>query len=733
MNNYFDAEIFKPFDKESLQYRTLAAYIKFHKEDADRLSLLYKDRMTSQGNPLFKALSKDMKNLVGNSKKVSNQTLWRLFFENDYFPTPSKVKDIEDYIKVVDRVIIIRKLKANILKKFSEIHPNEEFSLSSKDPDTKFTAQLVRDVKKFYKGGNISGSLDKDIPKLFLVGNKEHEVPQETIDDLTGFIKVETGDKNSKTPKNFFLINLIKQNFQFIIGGLVVILLGVFIFIDGNKNFKPPKISNSSEPLFDEYDMRYRIMIIPFDEECEYQGSMKDIGKVIELRLEQLNKKDSLNIHVRYVPEFVVKKEKKDSSWEGFFKRIARVNNADQLIYGAIREENCTNSGLDEICINYVFSGQQKWVNKLGKTGYNFQPASRGDLTQGKLQGDIDFHIYMNAFFSLDINKYDKKLSYINKIIDSMDISQKNELLARFERMSLLKMDQYSTTGTQKDAKFILRNEFNEEVSLYMKIQAKFQLNDSTVKNDLDDFVKSEPDLWFAYLSRGHYYGRTEDSLRFKDYNKAIGLAENNDQIFSIYYTIAAWYHDRNYLGKSIEWSTRALNIEDDGNLRLWRAIGYYSLGSYKSALTDIDCALWFNSNDLRTLMWAARAHFMNGNWKYSRDLYSKIINLDPTIIGYFNVIFDLIQSGEDKQALKFIDEAFQKFEKIDPFIKMTFIYGKYICNKRLGNFEISTKNSLKFYAYPIKYRDSLLDMLYYKKYTFQNSSFLDKTLQYSR
>ncbi|MDC9723431.1 MAG: hypothetical protein PSN34_11775, partial [Urechidicola sp.] len=269
-----------------------------------------------------------------------------------------------------------------------------------------------------------------------------------------------------------------------------LIIIGVLYFLYPktftNEEPEPDKITelNSMEyitPLFDKNDKRYKLMIIPFNQECNYKGALNDIGKVIEMRLEDLSKKDSLNLNVRYIDTLTPNKSKTDSTWAGYFERIMKENYANQIIYGATRENNCTSSSFNEICINYIIDIDRSLKHKSENTNYKFYSTSREAITQGKLQENIDFVIYMNAIYSLDIENISKGLKYVNKIIDSLDVSQNNLLKAYYERMRLNSYNNFFSDIVRADAEFIIKNDSAKTLPIDSRIDVKIKLGDSSV------------------------------------------------------------------------------------------------------------------------------------------------------------------------------------------------------------------------------------------------------------
>ena len=523
-----------------------------------------------------------------------------------------------------------------------------------------------------------------------------------------------------KTLFNQFKQFVSKNKLVFSICVALVLCVITFLVVYPFSEEKVPVISEPvSEAVFDNQDERFKIMILPFDDECEYEGTMNNIGKVIELRLEELNFQDTLNLNVRYIPDFIIKKEKKDSSWNAYYKRIAEINNADQLIYGATREDNCSGTGLDEICINYVFSSD--FYNRergLEKTQYRFQPTTREAITKGKLQGDINFIVYMNALYSQQERDFKKSMNYINRILNSPDISHKNLLFAKAERMNLIGLNFDPSSLASEDARFILKNDTLGVMPYFIKIHAKNQLQDTTVIQDINKYIESEPDFYYPYFLRGFYYGLREDTLRLNDFHKSIGMVKEQEKLIPIYQTIAGWYSDRFQWGESIEWHIRALNISENHRSRESIGICLYYIEAYEQSEYELECALSLKDDDLKTLLWTARLNLINGDIQTAIDLYRKSISNNSELATYLTTILDLISKNNYEYIIEFIKDAETLF-KDDPYALYALSYCQYI-------YEVAKDNSIEaeiignaLLEYPDDYENWLFELLFSLGFSF--------------
>lgn len=748
MKNYFDADIFRSFGETTLQHKTLLAYIEYYRENSDKLNLIYKAKMTPQGNPLFKAISKNIGTIMGEKNKVGNQSLWKLFYQKNYSLSQSKTKDLENYINAINEVIKIRKLKEEIYQIFYILHKGDKYFQLAKNPNPAFTAVLVSDIRSSLNQHEINENLGKEISKLFLNEDQDHEISQEVINILFDFVQSFLSKKHKNSQKDFIkgeivesvypipssIIELGKQNDIDITKKLtnkkykrllvIILILGVVVyFIFENISGDEPQslVTTDWTPLFEACDDRFRIMIVPFNQECKFEGSMADIGKVIEIRLEHLSKIDSLNLNVRYLPNFTASKERIDSSWIQYYKRIADQNNADQLIYGATREDNCTSSGRDEICINFVYPNSSTYVNLISENNsYAFNSASREEIAEGGLQGDIDFIIYMNAINSIGLENPNKALRYANYIIDSLKTSNSNLMTAYWQRMLLQGGNNFLFDPLwMRDAKMILENKHNSEIPLHIKIDAKISLNDKSVEKDLDEYVSKHPSSWHAYYLRAFYFGLYEDSLRFSDFNMAIKYANNKSQLISIYQTIAGWYSDRFDWGSSIEWHTQAINTFDNYTSRLARGICYYYLDVSHLAIQDFNKAKNFNTGSYNPNLWLGRTFLSINEFDKGMEYYENALaktDIDLQII--FTVIYDLMQFKKYETVLHYT-ECVLNIEKLESKTIFNAKYIEFLCFQSLKN-PLQVKNlNEQLIKFPFDYEADLLNHISTIGYSF--------------
>lgn len=681
MIDYYELKIFKSYKEDSLQYKILSAYLKYFDGNKDKLNLLLKDKMSAKGNPLFIQISKNMENLVGEDNKVSNQTLWKFFYQKDYSPSATKIKDIENYIQTVKKVLEIRKLKVGVITKFSEIHKDDQYSKLHQNPNTSFIVQLVKDLQVAVKEKKIINSLNSDIPKLFLENYKEHEISQNTIKIITDFLVVNSEEeiKDEKFEND-------KEWYYGITRVFDIIILLLFLFFI---NYNSTNSVNEDEVILsfeeqqkiepdcvfenDSTDV-YKILIVPF--ESRYSIGGIGIGEVIEERLDKLNNVDNLNISVHYCYDFIYDKNSGDGNEQEYYTRVMNMYNADHIIYGSTRNmvaEEFTN--LTELRVNYCTKASNRLTEYTQYDDHEeYDYVSLSELSDGALLGNIEYVIYMNIAVALfNEMKYENALWYLNSI---SDVGEGHFDYTRLKAWVYANMKNY--------AKALLSAE------------------------DLLNMDLAPIDVAFSYSLRGKIKMQLGDYTSLEDFKKSLSINPNNSDTYdkiSKYH----WYINRDYK-RAISNINLAINVaENDYYKALWyhnKSIIEYQNGLYSESLESINIAIELNNNQ--------------EHYQVDRAIKLLALNRDLEAIGAMHEYIRL-KGGEDifsslnlariymkmnnpDTALKYYDKVLfvdpcQK-EALDA--KLYYLYQ----NKNYNLIKVLTDNCLKLNSkiYPVLY-----------------------------
>jgi tetratricopeptide (TPR) repeat protein len=316
-----------------------------------------------------------------------------------------------------------------------------------------------------------------------------------------------------------------------------------------------------AKPFFDSLDTRFKILILPFDKECEYMGLNYDIGKVISKRLENIAEKDTVNLTTHYFDNLYNLSNLKDKEADS----LRKYHNADLIIYGVYSFKQCEVNS-DKICINYQVD-TAKWnftKNDYQMRKSNYQMVSLlglESLRGGVAQEPIDYIIYKVAAYSAW-----SKLQY-NRMI-----------------YLLKKIKNYNETP---NFLCLIGIGYKELKNYYL---AEYWLKKS-LKIDTSIFS-----TWFylgnCYLDQGKY----QQSITFLQKSLSSQLEYGDKEI--VYNSLGLAYA---YLGndvKALEFYEKGLEISPTSSIIL-RNIGlvYSRNGDHQNSILFFNRALKLNSN----------------------------------------------------------------------------------------------------------------------------------------
>ncbi len=201
-----------------------------------------------------------------------------------------------------------------------------------------------------------------------------------------------------------------------LIGIIVLLWIGALI----NYSQQP----GLPEPVFSQYDQGFKVLILPFHKECEYENKQYDIGQVIQKRLQERNIKESINLQVHYLTDSIdfnnFTAEKADS--------IRKYHAANMIVYGFYSYSQCEGNTSDKICYNYISDYKEENVReKWAHTEYRMQDfKGLDDIRKGTGQENIDYVIYYITGVSLSLKR---------EFIEALNKFQKIKFDANDERM----------------------------------------------------------------------------------------------------------------------------------------------------------------------------------------------------------------------------------------------------------------------------------------------------------
>jgi tetratricopeptide (TPR) repeat protein len=389
-----------------------------------------------------------------------------------------------------------------------------------------------------------------------------------------------------------------------------------------NAQIVPSVSTKVTRPIFSARDRRFKVLIMPFEKFCEYDGGSYDIGRVIHKRLISLSNEDSLDMQVEYLNDssFLSKldAELADS--------VMKHYGADQIIYGFYSLKQCEAGDSAKICFNYRMD-PKKWSVDLNDSKSNYKIASFGgieSLYKGTGQEDIDFIIYSIAGIS-ELYKH----NYLTAIKRFKKIPhfQENESITLNIAVCYNALHDYKNSSIFIEQTLKLQP-CNTE-ALWGKSYILFrQRKYSAIEKVCSESLKCSPlnSKTWAGLAACHF-AQNKYQEGFREIAKSISIDSNTGQAW---YTLGNYYYQRKSFDSAKMMFKRATIIESNA------AIYWHELGvafSQLDSLTDaIQCAL--KAHDLEpnyelSLFLLGKLCFQSGDYQSSKQYYEQGLAID--------------------------------------------------------------------------------------------------------
>lgn len=476
-------------------------------------------------------------------------------------------------------------------------------------------------------------------------------------------------------------------------GFFTVVGLCVALFLFGI--IKNPFKSTS---VFDADDDRYKILVLPFKQECQYDGSLKNVGYVIEKRLVDLSEKDSLNLNVRYLPDFKINRLEQDSTWTLYYNRIMKENGANHIIYGSTREENCSSSNSDEVCINFLVSNISNPINSPVANLYSpFQKASIPEISEGKLQGNIDMIIYMQAISSIELKDPYKALYYLDKILDGSLQNNDEEVLFRLMKVQIL-LKLQENEGVKNECAKILKLNINVPEAMSIISACTIALQDLTLDEFISSLSDKQKDDFYIQLLIAIY----TVPIDIDDAKASMQNILDNCSDLTLKTTLVSSFikelNNNHYYEEAIYFASLLLKENPrDFSLLMDRGIAYLSIDSdLEKPEADFKNALKIYPNSSNAHLRLASVFLFKGNRNNFRYYFKKALEYDPNNPYLYSFMIDATyKAGAYYDMFDISDEAIKKYPIKWDFEFTALIYRTF-ANKNLNKLEEYKKDSLK-------------------------------------
>lgn len=183
-------------------------------------------------------------------------------------------------------------------------------------------------------------------------------------------------------------------------------------------NSRGTAVSQQKKSIFSTNNPGFKVLILPFQEECELENKKYDIGQVIQKRLEDLSRKDAIHLQVHYLTDSIDFR----NFTGGKADSIRKYHQADMIVYGSYSYSQCEGSTKDKICYNYIADYQNESLAAMrAQTEYKMQDfTGLDDIRKGTGQEHIDYVIYyiggvslvLKSEFSDALKKFQKIKNY---------------------------------------------------------------------------------------------------------------------------------------------------------------------------------------------------------------------------------------------------------------------------------------------------------------------------------
>jgi len=390
-----------------------------------------------------------------------------------------------------------------------------------------------------------------------------------------------------------------------------------------SKEAVPVNNNNASVPYFEVADKKFKILILPFKKECEYNGALLDIGNVLNRRFEALGIYDSLNLYSKYVENIPMTS---DGS-KKYYDSVLFANNADMIIYGFYSVKDCESDGLTKICFNYqtIVAGWSG-IENAENTEYKMFPIKGMDLLrEGSGQESIDYIIYfMSAFSMLKEKKPLSAIERFKKIKNYKSyfqtLSYIGDTYCRIKKFNLA-LEYYHIANEIRDKNPRI---YNNIATCYMELG----LYDS-VEKYIKEAVRLAPEYYtYTHNYIGFYFKTKQfgkateltNSYLFRYPNEGLAIHD----LGSIYMETKNYALANSYFFKEISISGRSEN-----NL-FWLAESYNKMLNYKDAISAYMELLSINPKNQFALTNLGGIYQDMGNYILSIEYYNRSLSIKP-------------------------------------------------------------------------------------------------------
>ena len=358
-------------------------------------------------------------------------------------------------------------------------------------------------------------------------------------------------------------------------------------------------------------DKANKIIIYPFGENCTYGKVPMDVGQALEMGINNLKVLDSLDINV----EFLANHRPAQTSSREYYDSVRIKEKANVIVYGFTRNSECSASGSDEICINYLSNLTEQL--KIGVTQddvlVDFQPFNTQMLDSGIYREKIDLLILWNTILTLGNSNTSKSIKYIDKMIAKCSVENKAVLIRLKLYFSLYSKRYSSCIKVSNQLLSIYPKSMHSEILPVKMISFMHLGNQDSARAVGLALVKNSKESFQIYniLSMLKLNKSDDKDEFYNDIQKLQKLASTQSEKFEVSQKLSQYYIITGQFNKAFILCDSLIN-KGKSNVIIYeiRAICYEAFGNFDFARNDFKESLELKPHQLFTKVRYAYSQF---------------------------------------------------------------------------------------------------------------------------
>jgi|GEM_PF-4740481 len=488
-------------------------------------------------------------------------------------------------------------------------------------------------------------------------------------------------------------LNVIKFSNRVLLGfaGAFLMLWGGAIY----NRFQPPPmplhapvaaLPKPATPLFTPTDGRFKVLILPWEQDCEYEGKKYNIGRLIQKRFDNMSRSTGNRIYARYLDPVDIK-----NLSPAMADSLMRYHHADQVLYGAYSFRECEGGTSDKISFNYITNFTDWHLAEIyARTEYKMHDMEGlEDIRKGAETAEMDYILNWVAAIA-NMKQYNFAAAVQN--LRSIKGFETNESVL-FQLSSCYHFMKDYTNARIYMEKVLQVNPGHIEAMIHLGTTFLNENNPREAKQYFEKVLAYCPNevgaltnLGLAYsklkdtLTANVYYGRAMSRLRTDNETDLTLLATihrymGNYEKAKVFYETALRYHDAHAdswtslasvclqlkdTALALDYLNRAVKV-DSNYAEAWYATGNIHLKQkhYNKALPCFEKAVQINPANVDALTWLGICYYNMHNDERAVKCLDDAHAINP------NAIIPLYSSFLICRNLKKYDKAKQAMEQI--------------------------------------------------------------------